>query len=200
MPPKTQVGILACSARQRDRPAPARAASKPASSRRAGDYPSGRKTPLRSFDLRIVFTAGVLAASIIAPAGAAQAGNLMAACRAEIAAVCAGISKGRGRISACLIAHDDKLSRACRTEIVKVRNSRTFQRFIPAGFSSLQGSDGKADLFKTCASDVIRLCPRVRMGNGRILACLYSRSNSVSKSCSSEAEMLVRGRKRASAH
>jgi len=149
---------------------------------------------VRSFDVRIVFAAGLLAASITTLPNTAQADNLMGACEAEIAANCTGVSKGRGRISACLMAHDDKLSGACKTEVAKVSNSRTFKRYIPAGVWSLQGSKYEAGLRKACTSDMNKLCPSVKTGNGRILACLYSRSNSVSKACSSQVKMAALGK------
>ena len=98
--------------------------------------------------LAIAMCAGALA-SLATPALAA---NLMSACEAEIAANCAGVSKGRGRISLCLFAHGDKLSGACKTEVVKVSDSRAFKRYVPAGVRSLQGSEYEAGLRKACTS------------------------------------------------
>jgi len=71
--------------------------------------PIEKEDTVRSFAIRIVFAAGLLATSLTALPDTVQANNLMAACEVEIAANCAGVSKGRGRISACLYAHDDKL-------------------------------------------------------------------------------------------
>ena len=153
--------------------------------------PIEKEDIVRIFDMRIVSAAGLLAASLNALPNAAQAGNLIAACKAEIAANCTDVAKGRGRISACLWAHDDKLSGGCKTEVLKVSNSRTFQKYIPAGSGSRKGSQYEAGLRRACTSEVNELCPSVKSGNGRILACLYSRSNSVSKACSSEAKLVV---------
>jgi len=155
---------------------------------------------VRSIDISTLFAAALLAASLTSLPNTAQAKNLMAACKAEIAVICAGVSKGRGRISACLMARDDKLSGACRIEVVKVSNSRAFRRYIPAGVSPLQSSKYGAALRNACTSDINRFCPGVKIGNGRILACLYSRSNSVSKACSSEAKTAVLGQRRLSEH
>ncbi len=137
--------------------------------------------------LAIAMYAGALA-SLATPALAA---DLMSACEVEIATNCTGVSKGRGRISLCLFAHDDKLSGACKTEVAKVSDSRAFKRYIPAGVRSLQGSEYEAGLRKACTSDANKFCPSVKIGNGRILACLYSRSNSVSKPCSLEAKLVL---------
>jgi hypothetical protein len=155
--------------------------------------PIGKEDIMRSFDMRIMCAAGLLAASLSALPNTALADNMMSACVADIAANCTGVSKGRGRISACLMAHDDKLSAACRTEVANVRNSRAFKRYIPAGVWSLQGSKYEAGLRKACTSDMNRLCSSVKGGDGRILACLYSRSNSVSKACSSQVKMAALG-------
>jgi hypothetical protein len=157
----------------------------------SGNGPLRKEDTVRSFAIRIVFAAGLLAASLTALPNTVQANNLMAACEAEIAVKCTGVSKGRGRISACLYAHDDKLSGACRVEVAKVSNSSTFQRYIPTGVRSLQGSGYEASLRKACTSDADKLCTRVKTGNGRILACLYARSNSVRKACSSKAKMVL---------
>ena len=153
--------------------------------------PIEKEDSVRIFDIRIVSAAGLLAASLSALPNTAQAGNLIAACKAEIAANCTGVSKGRGRISACLWAHGDKLSGTCRTEVLKVSNSRTFQRYIPADIGSGKGSQYEAGLRRACTSEVNKLCSGVKTGDGRILACLYARSNSVSKACSSEARLVV---------
>jgi hypothetical protein len=143
--------------------------------------------------MKTVCAAGLLAASITALPGPANAASLMQACKSEIAVNCSGVAKGRGRISACLMAHEDKLSGACKGEVAKVRNSRLFRKYIPGGFESLRGWQHQPDLRRTCASDVSKYCPSVKAGKGRILACLYSRSNSVSKACSSRARMVALG-------
>lgn len=148
---------------------------------------------MRSIDMRIMCAAGLLAASLSALPNTALADNLMSACAADIAVNCTGVPKGRGRISACLMAHDDKLSGGCKAEVATVRNSRVFKRYTPAGGWSLQGSKYEAGLRKACTSDMNRLCSSVKDGGGRILACLYSRSNSVSKACSSQVKMAALG-------
>ena len=153
--------------------------------------PIEKEDTVRSFAIRIVFAAGLLATSLTALPDTVQASNLMAACEVEIAANCAGVSKGRGRISACLYAHDDKLFGACKTEVVKVVNSRAFQQNMPTGIQSLKGSGYEAGLRKACTSDADKLCTGVKIGNGRTLACIYSQSNSVSKACWSAAKIVL---------
>lgn len=153
--------------------------------------PIEKEDSVRSFVIRIVFAASLLATSLSAMPDTVQANNLMAACEAEIAANCAGVSKGRGRISACLYANDDKLFGACKIEVTKVSNSRAFQRYLPTDVNFLQGSEYEAGLRKACTSDADKSCTGVTNGNGRMLACIYSRSESVSKACWSAAKLLL---------
>ncbi|HSM42122.1 MAG TPA: cysteine rich repeat-containing protein [Afifellaceae bacterium] len=141
--------------------------------------------------MRTVCAAGLLAALFAMLPGMTHAAGLMAACKTEITANCADVTKGRGRISACLMAYQDRLSGGCRGEVAKVRNSRIFQRYVPGGFESLPSWGRNAGLRQACASDVSKYCSRVKVGDGRLLACLYARSSSVSKTCSSQARTIA---------
>ena len=148
------------------------------------------------YRLNVAAAATVIAmATGAAFSGGVQAGGLMSACKADIAKTCPDVTKGRGRISACLIAYDDRLSGPCKTEVTKISKSRTYRKFVPASLrSSDHGPQLEAALRKVCTSDIGRLCPGVRTGKGRILACLYSRSGNVSKPCSSAAKQIADGR------
>ncbi len=146
---------------------------------------------MRTFPFTSRLAIAMCAGALVSLATSALAADLMSACKTEISSLCSSVSKGRGRITACLYAYGDKLSGACKTEVVKVSDSRAFKRYVPAGVRSLQGSEYEAGLRKACTSDANKLCPSVKIGNGRILACLYSRSNSMSKACSSEAKMVL---------
>ena len=116
--------------------------------------------------------------------------DMMSACKTEISAKCAGVSKGRGRIAACLYAHGNQLSGGCKTEVDKVSNSSAAKRYVPAGILSLQGTEYEAGLRKACTADAKKLCPSVTIVN-RVLVCLYSRVNKVSSGCKSEAKRVL---------
>ena len=132
--------------------------------------------------------------------GGAEASGLMSACAADIAKSCPDVTKGRGRITACLIAYDHRLSGGCRKEVRKYSTGRTYRKFVPAAMRSEKGPQIEAELRRVCSSDVGRLCPGVKSGKGRILACLYSRSGNVSKPCSSAAKQIADGRTDLSAY
>ena len=145
--------------------------------------------------IRLAAGAAVIA-MMTGAAGAdrAAASGLMAACKADIAKTCPDVAKGKGRITACLIAYDHRLSAGCGKEVRKFSNGRAYRKFVPAAMRSGKGPQLEAELRKVCSPDIGRLCPGVKSGNGRILACLYARSGNVGKSCSSAARQIADGR------
>ncbi len=135
--------------------------------------------------LGLVLTIEMGAASPVYAAG------LMDACSADIASLCKDINKGRGRISACLYAHSNKVSAACKPELSKVTSGSTFERMIPAGIRNLNNTPYEAGLRKICAADIKAFCPDVAAGEDRLLGCLYAWSNRVSKACRTEAKTVL---------
>ncbi|MES0882795.1 cysteine rich repeat-containing protein [Roseibium sp. SCP14] len=126
-----------------------------------------------------------------APLRPAYASGLMTACSADIASLCNGVREGRGRISACLFAHDNKISTSCRPELTKVTTSRMFEKMIPPDVLKMRNTPGEAKLRQVCAADIKSRCKGVPPGKGRLLACLYAWSNKVSKSCHAEARSVL---------
>ncbi|MEM9631006.1 MAG: cysteine rich repeat-containing protein [Pseudomonadota bacterium] len=126
-----------------------------------------------------------------APFQPARASGLMSACSADIASLCNGVREGRGRISACLFAHDNKISTSCRPELTKVTTSRMFERMIPPDVLKMRNTPGEAKLRQVCAADIKSRCRSVPPGKGRLLACLYAWSNKVSKPCHAEAKSVL---------
>lgn len=118
-----------------------------------------------------------------------RASDLLTACEAEIGSLCAGVKEGRGRISACLYANDDKLSAACKTEVDAVADSPTFQRNFPSGTGAVDGSD--TALREACTTDADKVCTGTRSGGGRMLACVYARADTVSAPCREKAEEIL---------
>lgn len=151
----------------------------------------GRKDIRRGRAAGVWFVAGLVTTPLFALSGAARADNMMSACEADIAVMCDGVSQGRGRISACLYSNNDSLAASCRAEVAVVSNSRTFQRYLPSGAKSLQGSEQEAGLRAACTADVDKVCSGVKRENGRFLACVYSRSDSVSEGCWAAAKTIL---------
>ncbi|WP_419906992.1 cysteine rich repeat-containing protein [Hoeflea sp.] len=120
-----------------------------------------------------------------------QAAGLMEACKADIDANCKGVREGRGRISACLYAHSNKISKMCEPELKKVTTSRIFERMIPPDVRSKNDTAYEANLRKICASDIKVHCAGVKPGQDRTLACLYAWTNRLSAACRTEAKTVL---------
>ena len=119
------------------------------------------------------------------------AAGLMEACKADINSNCKGVPEGRGRISACLYAHSNKVSAMCEPELSKVTTSHTFERMIPAEVRNKNDTAYEAALRKTCAADIKAHCTGVKPGQDRILACLYGWTNRLSSACRTEAKTVL---------
>lgn len=103
---------------------------------------------------------------------------MMAACETAIGSYCNAVSKGRGRITACLYSHRDKLSNSCRGEVDRVAGDT-----ISAGIRKLAGTELETNFRAACVADATKLCSNVMASDGHILACLYSRSQNTSSHC-----------------
>ncbi|MCR9137700.1 MAG: cysteine rich repeat-containing protein [Alphaproteobacteria bacterium] len=134
---------------------------------------------------------GLIVLPALGEPSAVRASELMTACSADIASQCKGVSEGRGRISACLYGHDDKLSPACKPEVAKVTTGSMFKRMIPAGIRNLNNTPYEAELRNACNSDIKSLCSTVAAGDDRLLACLYAFGHKVSQTCRSEAKTVL---------
>lgn len=146
----------------------------------------------RLFGLFILSFAMMLGSFSVLDRGS-EASSLMSACRLDIGTLCEGVREGRGRISACLYAHDRRLSQPCAAEVSSIANSRTFNRFLPANLDDLQASGRAASLTDVCSQDIRARCEGVGSDTRRILACLYARADEISPPCHATAESIVRG-------
>lgn len=141
-----------------------------------------------------LFGAAILFAAIATPSGHAHASSLMTACKVDVASLCNGVKEGRGRISACLFAHGNKISGACKPELTKVTRSGTFKRMVPAGLNSLKGTARDSKFREICAKDIRSHCAGVGPTD-RLLACLYAWSGRIGKPCHAEAKAILSGRR-----
>ena len=127
--------------------------------------------PQRSTLLLIALAAVALAA----PARA----DLMQACAPEVARFCGDVRRGNGRITACLASRRDALGPGCRPEI----ETTTASRLVPAYARAVLSRGFRAELPPACAAVADRFCPGVPIGDGRIFACLYARSDRLDARC-----------------
>jgi len=148
---------------------------------------------MASFISRAAFIAALALPLMTAPTDPARANSLMTACKVDVASLCSGVKEGRGRISACLFAHDNRISGSCKPELAKVTSSGTFKKMVPASLNSLKGSEGDTRLRQVCAGDIKTHCSGVGSATDKILACLYAWSNRIDKTCHTEAKAMLTG-------
>jgi hypothetical protein len=111
----------------------------------------------------------------------------MEACAEEVRTYCADIDRGRGRVSACLASHREKLSSACVPEVSAVVQGR----LVPGHVRKIFHPDFRAELPPTCESAAAQLCPNVEQGDGRIFACFFARTQQVGPACQADAQAVV---------
>lgn len=108
-------------------------------------------------------------------AGALSAQEIVSAvekgCAAEITNFCSQVTKGEGRLLACFYAHEDKLSGQCQYALYDA--SAQLERAV----SALNYVAGQ------CEDDIVAHCANVQLGEGRVIECLNSHSESVSAAC-----------------
>jgi hypothetical protein len=133
----------------------------------------------------------LIAAAFVAltvPAAPARA-DMMSACAPAIGKFCADVTRGRGRIAACLASQAPALAQDCRAEVHAVGRSplvpRTARAVLAPGFS--------AALPPACATAAARFCPGLPPTGGRVLACLYARSDRVDATCIDAARSAIGG-------
>lgn len=140
---------------------------------------------MRSVTPCLVAIVAGLAALSLAPVPASA--NMMATCAPEIGSLCSDVREGRGRITACLVSHGEKLGASCRAEVQSVASSGG-SRFAPRGVKTMMAPGFSADVPSSCQADAGRVCGDVQSGDGRMFACLYARTDQVSSACSSDAK------------
>lgn len=121
--------------------------------------------------LLLVFGSLFLSASALAQDGMLD--YLAEACAADKAKFCSQVTPGDPRrMLACAYAHEDKLSGQCSYALYRAAAVME-QMAVALNY-----------LAESCAGDVERLCSDVRMGEGRILACLTENQAKLGETCS----------------
>jgi hypothetical protein len=109
------------------------------------------------------------------PLGAANAQNpieeALMGCSKEINAYCSSVTPGGGRLVSCARAHEDKLSSECVYSLNR------------AGFWLESLARTLTYVASQCASDALKFCPDVQLGEERVLNCLSENKASLNKYC-----------------
>lgn len=128
--------------------------------------------------------ATLVATGVAAPARA----DMMTACAPEVQRFCSDVSRGRGRISACLASEMARLSPGCRGEVQSVMagplTPAYVRRALQPGFS--------APLPAACVTPAAQLCPNIPATDARVFACLYARGDRAGRACNNAANAALR--------
>jgi hypothetical protein len=97
--------------------------------------------------------------------------HLVKACEDDIRSYCSQVTPGGGRMLHCMAAHEDKISGRCQ------------YAFYQAASILEQLATATAYVASQCATDIEAYCGDVRMGEGRVLACLTEHEADISDTC-----------------
>jgi hypothetical protein len=101
----------------------------------------------------------------------AAVSKIQDACAADLKQFCSTVSPGEGRLLLCMQAHEDKISSKCDYALFEA--SRNLDR-------ALDRVERVAD---ACWTDIEKQCATIAPGEGNIIACLQSKTSSISKGC-----------------
>ena len=97
--------------------------------------------------------------------------QVLQACQPEIESYCSQVTLGDGRLLACFIAHEDKLSGQCGWALYEAMDE--LEAFMNA----------VAYVADSCWDDIVEHCSEVQMGEGRVAVCLLENESEVSPAC-----------------
>ena len=123
-----------------------------------------------------LMTSIVVLISFVLFAGVASAeesaiDRALQACQPEIEAYCSQVTPGGGRILACFVAHEDKISGQCGWALYEAMAA--FEDFANA----------VSYVATSCWDDVVEHCAEVEMGEGRVATCLLENQEEVTPEC-----------------
>jgi len=98
--------------------------------------------------------------------------DALTGCAKELNEFCSTVKPGKGRLVACMKAHDDKLSSQCVSALNRA-DFRLSSSALALRYVGLQ-----------CKADALKHCPNVKIGEGRVLDCLAENKSKTGKDCS----------------
>ena len=127
--------------------------------------------------IELILSLAVLAMFLLPGTTLAQEGDdlieqALEICQPDIEAYCSQVTPGEGRLLACFVAHEDKISGACEWAVYEVMDA--LNDYV----------DAIAYLADACWDDLVEFCGDVEMGEGRVGTCLLEHSDAVSDECS----------------
>jgi hypothetical protein len=109
--------------------------------------------------------------------------NAMAACRADVRALCATVERGKGAKMDCLVANKAKASPECQAAMATMQEQMAARR----------AEGGKRGRLADCRADAASLCPEAK-GRDRV-QCLRQNKAKVSPACSQALAAMPMGKR-----
>ncbi len=97
--------------------------------------------------------------------------SIFESCSKDIESYCSQVTPGNGRLSACIYAHEDKVSDECDAATGDLSNLLDW--FLETVRYTLD----------QCADDIQKYCTETEFGEGRILSCLAEKSSQLTDGC-----------------
>ena len=130
----------------------------------------GDQTMLKS--ILIIFGAIVIFCSPVGPASAqGPVEEALQGCSKELKTFCSSVTPGEGRLVSCIEAHEDQLSSECISALNR------------AGFWLDTLTRTLTYVGAQCASDALKFCPDVKLGEQRVINCLRENKAKLDKYC-----------------
>jgi hypothetical protein len=92
-------------------------------------------------------------------------------CKTEIESYCSKVTPGEGRVVACLLAHQDKLSGRC--DYVLYDGAAQLDRLLSA----------ITYVASECRDDILKHCAKIPVGEGRVAQCLKKKEAQLTGRC-----------------
>jgi hypothetical protein len=97
--------------------------------------------------------------------------SVLESCVKDIKTYCSDVTPGNGRLSACIYAHEDKISDKC--DVATDNISTLLDWFL----------EEVRNTYDQCANDVQKYCAGTKFGGGRILSCLAENTSQINNGC-----------------
>jgi hypothetical protein len=113
-------------------------------------------------------------------ATAPAAGGAMAACRGDLATLCAGVATGSGRKIACLKENQSKLTPGCMGAIQAIVDKQAVRKGQAA---SPEAKAAAGQVRDACKADAATFCAGIEKGDGRLAKCMKDNAAKLSTAC-----------------
>jgi len=96
---------------------------------------------------------------------------VVSSCESDLKQYCSQVTPGEGRLLHCVAAHEDRLSGQCEYALYQAASLLE------------QLSTAIVYVAQSCETEITTLCGDVKVGEGRVLACLEEHADQLGDGC-----------------